>query len=80
MISLQAHASVAGTVGTIVMVTTKRCRYQVWVTAHAVTVRGPGVDYEIPLDEREDNILFDPDLSAEGTAAMAVIFFEESNQ
>lgn len=73
-ISLNAHQHIGATY----KVATKRCIYNVQVGEDTVLIQAPGLDYEI--DREESNLLADPDLSGEGAAAIAVIFFEESNQ
>lgn len=80
MLSLQVSLLFEDEHNASVLVTTKRCRYQVWVSANSITVNGPGVSWEIEEDEQEYSLLFNPDLSVEGAAAIAVLFFEESNQ
>jgi hypothetical protein len=76
MLSLQVHTIVADAHSSVISVTTKLCRYQVYVEDDAVTISGPGLKHELS----REGILSDPDLTPEGAAAMAVIFFEESNQ
>lgn len=73
-ISVSAHQHL----GTTYKVATKRCIYSVQVSVDVVLIQAPGLDYEI--DREESKLLADPDLSGEGAAAIAVIFFEESNQ
>lgn len=78
-VSLTAHSQVSGHAGTIVRVITKLAAYQVWVTEDDVSIRQGGREL-ISLSRSESIVLNDPDLSAEGAASIAVLFFEESNQ
>lgn len=80
MVSIKASLVMRFEGGTVIRVETSRCFYQVAIDRQLsiVTVLGPGVREEYQLGE---GILpSDPDLSDEGLAAMAVTYFEESNQ
>jgi hypothetical protein len=77
-ISLSTHQHFQGQVVNTYAVVTKRCRYLVEVERDLITIRCPGLEHE--MDRSEHSLLSDPDMSNEGVAAIAVIYFEESNQ
>ena len=81
MLSIQARQSIVLNDGSsVVRVTSARTFYQVAVDHISVTVIGPGVKETYEIGGEGSPVPNDPDLSDEGKAALAVIYFEESNQ
>jgi hypothetical protein len=80
MINLLAKVQLHTERGAVVRIETSRTFYQVAVDGTEVTIFAPGLQESFTIGEEGSPIPDDPDLSDEGKAALAVIYFEESNR